>query len=251
MRIVADTHLHVYPSYRLPRLLEAACLNFEHAAAGAEIRALCLTERAGQSVFATLAGGARVPDGWHVHATPDPIALFLRAADGRELLLVAGRQVVAAEKIEVLALGTDEAIPDGLPVHDVLAKIRASNALPVLPWGLGKWWGRRGRLVRTLLEAATPADFAVADTYLLPALAARPSLLCAAARRGFRVLAGTDPLDRPGEESLPGRYGVYAEAAFDTRHPGQSLLRVLRDPAIPLTTVGRRGRVAETLRRMR
>ena len=196
-------------------------------------------------------GGTRTVAGWTFRATPEPTALQARSTDGANVLLLAGRQIITAERLEVLALGTDERWPDGQPIRDVLAQVRAARALPVLPWGLGKWLGSRGTLIQHLVANADPADFALADTYLLPVLTRRPPPLRRAEKRGFRILAGTDPLGRAGEETIAGRYGVLVEGPWNDQAPASSLLHLLRDPAVPLQTIGRRGSLGETLRRMR
>lgn len=248
MRIVFDTHVHLYPFYDLELLLASAHRQLSGIAPAADLRVLCLTERTGQTSFEALAQGRMSAPGWTIGGTADPALLSARATDGRTLSLLAGRQLIAAERIEVLVLGADLRLDDGLPARDILARIREAGAVAVLPWGLGKWLGQRGNLISNLLESAQPGDFALADTYLLPALAPRPGPLRAASARGFRVLAGTDPLPKPGEEKLAGRYGVLAEAEVDPANHGPSLRRVLGDPSVRLQTVGRRGSLPELLR---
>lgn len=250
MRIALDTHVHIYPFYDLHRLLDSAHRNLTRHAPGAERLALCLTERAGHFAFEAMARRDLAPHIWKVEATPDRNILRARTEDGRALYLMAGRQLIAAERIEVLALGADLRLDDGLPARDLLARVREGGALPVLPWGLGKWWGARGKLMQHLVDSSAPGDFALGDTYLLPALAFRPTLLRQAEQRGFRVLAGTDPLGHKGEEELVGHYGVCTDMQLDEQRPGASLLEVLRNPAHPLSVIGRRGSLTETISRM-
>lgn len=250
MRIALDTHVHIYPFYDLHRLLDSAHRNLSRNAPGAERFAICLTERAGHFAFEAMARHDLQPHVWKVAPTPERNVLLARTEDGRALHILAGRQIIAAERIEVLALGADLRIDDGQPARELLARVRDSGALPVLPWGLGKWWGTRGQLVQQLVDESAPGDFALGDTYLLPERAFRPTLLRQAERRGFRVLAGTDPLGHKGEEELVGHYGVRAEAAWDEQSPGTSLQRILCDPALPLTVIGRRGSLTETISRM-
>jgi hypothetical protein len=251
MRIAVDTHVHLYPDHAADRLLGSAHDHLKRIAPDAERFALCLTERAGHTAFADLAAGTRAAPGWTLHATPEPAALLARSSNGAELLLLAGRQIVTTERLEVLALGADERWPDGQPIRDVLNQVHAARALAVLPWGLGKWLGARGALMQRLIANATPGDFALADTYLLPVLTRRPPPLRRAEKRGFRILAGTDPLGRAGEESIAGRYGVLVEGAWNDAQPATSLLRLLGDTTVPLRTIGRRGSLGETIRRMR
>lgn len=251
MRVALDTHIHIYPYYAVDQLLNAAQRQLGQRAPGADSYALCLTERAGHTAYADLAAGTRTAPGWTFHLTAEKNLLRAQPEQGAPLFVLAGRQIITAERLEILALGTDERIPDGQPARAVLDHIRRTRALPVLPWGLGKWLGARGALVQQLVNEAQPGDVALADTYLLPALAPRPSALRQAARRGFRVLAGTDLLDRTGEEILAGRYGVQIEGPWHDDTPATSLLDLLRDPRHPLHTIGRRGSLMDTLKRMR
>jgi hypothetical protein len=251
MRIAIDTHVHLYPFHDVSRVLEVAHRNLSRIAPGADRLVICLTERAGSNRYEALARGELAPRGWKIAATPERALLLATARDGRTVDVLAGRQIIAAERIEVLALGADLWLDDGLPAQEVIARIRDAGAVPVLPWGLGKWWGVRGGVVKNLIAAFRPGDLALGDTYLLPALALRPALLRWGQAHGYRVLAGTDPLAKPGEEDLVGRYGVLADVSMEGELSAQSLIRLLGDPAIPLQTIGRRGSLADTLRRAR
>jgi hypothetical protein len=71
-----------------------------------------------------------------------------------------------------------------------------------------------------------------------------------ARRAGFRVVAGSDPLPFPGEESLIGRYGVLCAGEFDEARPVAGAKRLLTDPAVPLRRAGRRCGPARVLLRL-
>lgn len=251
MRVAADTHVHLYPEHQAQRLLDAGYLHLGSVSSAADVRVLCLTERAGHDAFRDLAEGRRPVGIWKVEPTPEPEMLRAVTRGGQELMILAGRQIVARERIEVLALGRNLRIEDGEPASEILARVRDADAVAVLPWGLGKWTGDRGKLVQRLVEASEPGTLALADTYLLPNAAPRPSLLRWAARRGFRALAGTDPLGRRGEERLVGYYGVQLEGAWNPATPATCMRHLLANTRIPLATIGHRGSLFSTLVRMR
>ena len=75
-----------------------------------------------------------------------------RGYTGQTLYVIAGRQIITRERLEVLALCTAKEFADGEEVETVLDKVRRAGGLPVLPWGAGKWWGTRGRIVTELLR---------------------------------------------------------------------------------------------------
>ena len=165
--LLIDAHVHLHDCFQLDSFFEQAHRNFEQAARehgwGPALGVLMLTESAGVDWFGRLAGmAAGSPAGagtrstsWMIEATPDRSALVARSG-GRRLLLVAGRQVVAREGLEVLLLGTRSSVPDGRPIREVLAEGARLGALRVIPWGAGKWLFGRGRLLNELIAAARP-----------------------------------------------------------------------------------------------
>jgi hypothetical protein len=250
MQIVADTHVHIYPTlYDVGRQLDAAHANLAAAAPRAEARLLCLAERAGQRVFADLCAYAPPPPNWTRAPCNDPDALTLVSAQGA-LTLIAGRQINTAERIEVLALGRDLDLPDGLPLDDTLARVRENDAIPVLPWGFGKWLGRRGRIVRNALDTMSADGLVFADTCLRPAAFPSPAILRSARARGFSILYGTDPLPRPGEELITGRWATRWEADWDASHPAAAWRRIIREKR-PAEPVGCRCGMWDALKRIR
>lgn len=249
MQIVADTHVHLYPFYDLRAQLNAASANLRSAAPAAAVSALCLTERSGQAAFAALRRGELRAEGWTISQTGDADALLAQAGD-TSLHLLAGRQIVTAERIEVLALGQDLDAPDGESLGDTLKRVAQTDAIAVLPWGLGKWLGTRGGLVRDVLDKHGPDDLVLGDTCLRPAWFPAPALLRKARSRGFSILYGTDPLPRPHEENITGQWATLWEADWDASHPAAAWRRIIRDRTSS-TSVGRRCNTFEALKRLR
>lgn len=249
MQIAADTHVHIYPFYDLRVQLDSAIANLRRAAPRADVYALCLTERAGQSAFQALQQGDLRADGWTLSPTQDPDALLARAESG-QLYLFAGHQIVTAERIEVLALGTHVQQADGAPLEATLLSVSEAGAVVALPWGLGKWLGRRGRLVQNVLDTEPTTRLVFADTCLRPAWFPTPALLSKARSRGFSILYGTDPLPRHGEEKITGQWATLWEAAWDPAHPAAAWRHIVRD-RIPGTPAGRRRNTVEALSRLR
>ena len=250
MQIAADTHVHTYPFYDRAAQFDAAHRQLRAAAPGAELLLLCLTERAGQAEFEALRPGAAAAPGWMVEAADAPEVRWVVHADGRRLALLAGRQLITRERLEVLALGGDLRLADGAPLDEVLARVRDGGATPVLPWGLGKWFGARGRLIRNVLDTRAPADVVFADTCLRPSWFPAPALLRTARSRGFPILYGSDPLPRPHEETFTGRWATLWEADGDASHPAAVWRRIIRD-RVPARPAGRRCSMSEAVKRLR
>lgn len=204
--LVVDTHVHLYPCHdRLDGLI-SALQNLEALAPGTA-RAICLTERFDCSVFNELGRESHVGD-FSIHVASEKEALILRSSAGDELLVFAGRQIITAERLEVLALTTLEVIPDGLPIRETIARVRELQGVPVLPWSPGKWFFARGQVIRSLLRELSPGDVLLGDVTLRPKRWMVPGLMREACDRGFRIVAGSDPLPFPGEERRIGKYGV-------------------------------------------
>jgi hypothetical protein len=258
--LLVDAHVHLHDCFAPAEFLEQARRNFErvgqvrdgHGATGV----LMFTESAGVDWFgrlATMAAGSRANPqlalgSWHIEETPDPSAL-LASQGSRRLILVAGRQVVAREGLEVLLLGTRVALPDDRPIREVLAEGERIGALRVIPWGAGKWLFARGRLLSAVLASAESGDgFFLGDGSGRPFFWTRPRHFDEAERRGVRVLPGTDPLPFPREVGRAGSYGFRLEGAVDLTRPAEGIKAALRDPASRLVPFGRLERLAPFVR---
>lgn len=227
--IALDTHVHLYPGADPGRALSAGRDNLAMAALAAgrpaDGAALLLTETVRDDAFGALADGRLVAEGWQVRPAPEDRAALRarRHADGAVLLLVAGRQIVTEEGIEVLALATAERFSDGQPVRAVLAELRARGIPAVLPWGVGKWIGARGRTVAALLAEAGRPGLMLGDNAGRPRGWTRPALFARAAAAGIAVLPGSDPLPLRGAEAGIGRFGCVIEGALDPDRPAADL----------------------------
>lgn len=246
VKIAVDTHVHLYPFYELDLFFESAVAHLT----GSDASAICLMDRAGQSEFTGLREGRRKARDWALEKLDEPGALRARDRRGREIIILAGRQIVTRERIEVLALGREKPLPDGETLGDTLARIREDGGLPILPWGLGKWWGRRGRLVERALLSAAPGSLAVGDTCLRPSFFGESPLHRLARLQGLMVLYGSDPLPRAGEERYVGRLATLLEGEWDPLEPVDSLLGLVARRA-PAAEIGSRCSFAEFIRRAR
>ncbi len=219
MALLIDAHVHVYAHYDTARLL--AAFHARIRAVGATTGVMMLAEREGTDVFADWAAGKNLPD--TVEALPsDPTALVLRQPGAPDIVVVAGRQIACAERVEILALATRQTFHDGTPAAAAMEQTRAAGALPVLAWGVGKWLFGRARIVDGLIQASQGQPLFIADPALRPVFWPTPILMRKARALGHRVLAGSDPLPPETEAT---RVGQYAELAPDSA----------LDPAAPLT----------------
>ncbi len=245
--ILVDTHVHIHRCYETVAFLDSVSRNFRMAAATScpdqPYRAvLCLTEDAGAGEFERLR--VRTDDhadlgGWSFSRTGEPYSLLVSHRRQGELTILAGRQIRCAEGIEVLALGTCRPFEDGISVNAAIDQTLDAGALAVLPWGFGKWTGRRGRLVRTLLEIRTPQEISLGDNSGRLAVWPEPREFALARQYGFRILPGSDPLPFPGEITRAAGYGLAIAGCLGRTEPAHDLIDIFSNLPVRIRPFGR------------
>jgi hypothetical protein len=247
--IVADAHVHFHSCFPVSAFLSAAWEGLCRQAGSEPFRALLLlTESAGDDWFGSLA--ARADDesplaspgepAWEVRRSTESESLQLRGPDDQKLLVVAGRQIVSAEHLEVLAIGTDRGFVDGDPLAEVLSQVDAAGALPVIPWGFGKWLGARGALLARQLESGVSSPFFLGDNGGRPWFWPEPAPFRRAAHKRIAVLPGSDPLPFASEATRAGGHGFRLRAPFEPERPAASLKSALRRADTAIEAFGRR-----------
>lgn len=240
--ILADAHVHIYPCFNISTFLESAQLNFQAAAARSRrsdpwTGILFLTETRQENYFQKLAQNSssgnpnpEILPGWKIFKTQEPCSLYAQSHHAETgIYLIAGHQIVTAENLEVLALATLTPIPEGLPLEVTLQKVIDQGGTPVIPWGFGKWFGHRGKLLKQLLNQKECPPLYLGDNSGRPQFWSWPPLFQQAEHQGIRILPGTDPLPFATESSRPGKYGFALTGELDTTQPAASLQKLLKN----------------------
>lgn len=248
--VLVDAHVHYYSCYPREVFLDGALYNFRKSAAelgqpGSSLGFLLLTEAGKARWFRRWQDDQDRSGSWSFEPTGEAESLTAVRSTGERLFVVAGRQIGTQEGLEVLAIGRDLDILDGLSLIDALGQVRESGALPVLPWGFGKWWGRRGARIEAVLRE--PGELYLGDSGCRPQPGVEPRLFRQARAKGLRLLPGTDPLPFPRQAGRAGSYGFLLQGAPDERRPAADLLRRIRQAGQPRTF----GRRADPLRFLR
>jgi hypothetical protein len=221
---IVDGHVHIYDCFSVPDLLDAAWRNISSLAGAQGLRSfsgvLLLAETAREHVFARLKQEQRAGR-WSIRPTMESDLALVANGPAGSLLLVAGRQLETAEGLEVLALVTPETFPDGWSIQHAVESVERSGAVPVIPWGAGKWLGRRGAVLREVVN--TRADLFLGDNGGRPWFWPGPAWQFA----GRPLLSGTDPLPIPGEEKRVGSAGFILEVALGSEKPASQLRNLL------------------------
>jgi hypothetical protein len=240
-----DAHVHLHDCFQLQTFLDAAAAHARMESVRARVAP------AGVLLFAESSGAHRFRDlrdrfeelgvaGWECRRTQERESVILVRDQGELLIAVAGRQIATAQQLEVLALCGDVEIGDGMPLAATIRQVQAAGALPVIPWGFGKWWFRRQRLVRAAVENAAQPGLFLGDNGGRPQWSRRPALFRLAEKRGIFALPGSDPLPFASEMGKVGRYGFVLDADLDAERPAAAIRRWLLGTARPPQTYGRR-----------
>lgn len=227
---LADCHVHLHDQFEPEAFLDGASRNLAEAARRLAVHpdsvgCLFLTETREQRGFLRLQDG--IGGEWTAETTAEGTSLILRRGSAAVLVVIAGRQVVTRERVEVLLLGTTATVPDGESVDRTLGLAMETAGLVVLPWGFGKWLSARGRIVERLLTSADGSALFVGDTGNRPAALPVPRLLRRARDLGIRVLPGSDPLPLSFHVRRAGRCGVFLECTPDLHGPAGQIRRLL------------------------
>lgn len=242
---LVDAHVHFYDCFDQTRFFEGALANFRAAAQGTGASSdpagcLLFTESAGYNHFHRFReegdGGAGP---WRFRDTGEASSLLAVRNGADRLLLVAGRQIVAREDLEVLALGCPVEIPDRMSLRETLSAVAEQEAVAVIPWGFGKWWFGRGRIMAELLGDADASGIYLGDNSGRPGFLPGPRLFDQARAREILILPGTDPLPFPGEAGQAGSFGFVLPGRLDPSRPTASLLQAVRAQTTQPATYGR------------
>ncbi len=239
--VLVDAHVHYYDCFDPHLFLDAARRNFSQAVSrfeGTHQRSGCLMlcETAPIDPFLSLQQAvATVKGPWTFKLTNERESR-IACRDGKpELLLIAGRQIVTRENLEVLALGTCDKLDAYQPIAETIDRIVQIGAVPVLPWGFGKWWFQRGRWLKQLLRSSgskeqdSKCSLFIGDNGGRNRWVRDRHMFALAESLGIRNLPGSDPLPMASHVRRAGSYGFVLDGELDWTFPASQLKRMLRD----------------------
>ena len=231
-----DGHVHYYPSFDRDGFFDSALANFRRAAGALGSTSeyagwLLFAESAGMNYFRRFrdAAGRAAGDVWTFHQTGEAESLVAQRDAGARLLLIAGRQIITAEGLEVLALCCDAEVGDGQPLASVIGAASRLDAIVVLPWAFGKWWSGRGVLIDRLVRSIHPTRIFLGDNGGRTQLIPRPGPFRVAESRGIGILPGSDPFPLRRDQKRIGGYGFAIDGTIERSGPAAALKRLLRN----------------------
>lgn len=240
MTVVADTHVHLYPCYDLSLAIRRLAGNLGRHVEGQPQRAGFLVERHDCDIYRDLVEKRIVPDERICLSEVEDGCLQVSIDGAEAMYLFAGRQLVTAERVEILALMVTKPIDDGLSATETVSAVLEASGLPVVAWAPGKWFFSRFAVVESLLDSFSPGQLLLGDSTLRPTIWPEPVLMKKARSAGFNVVAGSDPLPFAGEEAYMGQYALALDGSLDESHPVTSARELLALPHDGTTLVGKR-----------
>lgn len=240
--ILVDAHVHIYDCFDLEKFFDAAYFNFKSAAVrmgygNAFSGVLLLAETSKDNWFQYLseyADGRYLPDGktaggWKFYHTDETCSLFVKSKHSQNLFIIAGRQINTSEGLEVLSLISSDFYEDGISIRKVLKECYEKGSLVVLPWGVGKWLGKRGKLISNLILSENSYPVNLGDNSGRPFFWKRPKQFNIAERNSISILPGSDSLPFVSDQMKAGSYGFWVKRVINRQQPAQTIKLIIND----------------------
>lgn len=233
--ILFDSHVHIYDCYSIKRFFSFVQKNFENQSAklGSEkyIGVLFLTETRNEDYFQKLNKNLFESDLNELNLkrvkNNESDSIVYESKNNNYIVIIPGRQIITSEKLEVLSVGSSKYIDYDKSLKQSVDMIELYGALPVLPWGVGKWAGKRKKIIEDFLESNEDLKYFLGDNGGRPVFWSTPGLFKTADKKGILILRGSDPLPLREQEEKVGKFGFYIRANFDLNYPAKEINNLL------------------------
>ncbi len=238
---LVDSHCHLHTIGDLGTVLDHASASFQKAASQHNIApgwygVLAFTDTAKSTSFSHIRvmtssnpDKKLAVDNWTIELTDENCSVRAVSSQGITIFICAGQQIVTAERIELLSLFKATRIADAYPIKDCINQVQEYGGLAVLPWGVGKWIGKRGAIVSQVIKTCKPGTLFLGDNSARPKSWSRVSQFAQAENLGIPILRGTDPLDIKNRTKWGGEFGFIIEGSFIANRPAETLRFLLKD----------------------
>jgi hypothetical protein len=189
-------------------------------------------------IRATAGNKKNLDQNWKVVQTAEKSSLFVITDRDLRLCLIAGQQIQTRERLEVLAVASGQKHSEGQPLEILISEIREAGGLVIVPWGFGKWIGRRGRILKDIMRRSERGRFFLGDNSGRPRIYPEPTLFQYAKRKDIQILPGSDPLPFRNEINRAGSFGIAIQGELSKDYPAEDLKKRLLSPDFAFKTYG-------------
>lgn len=236
--ILIDTHLHIYDCYNIIRFFKEAKKNFSHyhkklKSTEKFVGILFLTESKGLNYFEKLQKNSNdiiqnlEKENFIGKKSDENCSIVFETTDSNNIIIIAGQQIITKEKLEVLSLGTRQKIEYSLSLEETVKRIIDIGAIPILPWGVGKWLGQRNGIVNEFLKKNGETRFFLGDNSGRLSIMKAPTLFNVSGQNKKLVLRGSDPLPIKSQEKKAGSFGFYFVSDIDLFNPFKNVKEII------------------------
>jgi len=234
--LLIDSHVHIHDCFNLEDHLDSVFRNFSNSAFEIDnstrwMGVLLLTEMKGTDYFKTLHNSLsqKILNKLIIVKTEEEESFIVENSTSHKVIVISGRQIVAKSGIELLALGTSKNIKEREDLEKSVLEVIKANAIPVIPWGFGKWVGEKKNIVKNLITTNKDVKFFLGDNSGRLRFWFKPSLFKFGKSHNRFVFPGSDALPIPSEVNKTGSYGFYLKAELNLFKPAEGLKKLLYD----------------------
>jgi hypothetical protein len=229
--LLVDSHVHYHECFDSDEFFSSVFNNFSLKAIDPRVKddwigILCLTEMRNTDFFSKLLNNNILLRKFNIKQTNEKESVIVENELGSKICLISGKQILAKNGIEVLALGSSEEFKENKDLDSTVESIINNNAVAVLPWGVGKWTGKRKKILEEFVEGSNKKYF-LGDNSGRPSFWNGPSLFKSAVKKNNFVLCGSDALPIASEVNKTGSYGFYLNESIDLQRPSYSFKEIL------------------------
>ena len=174
---------------------------------------------------------------WQIRATSESHAVICENKQGDQVCCIIGKQVNTAENIELLLFASKTAY-EKQPLIESVTHALQEDALVIVPWGVGKWLGKRGQLITSMLVDTEIEGYYLGDNGNRPWFWKVVSQFKVAREKQVPLICGSDPLFLPGEVKRVGSYGNIVPTQLNLEYPLQSLMEALEGKTVSMVAYG-------------
>lgn len=247
--LFVDAHVHIYQCFDLNLFFNSAFKNFKNASESRcqeeTLFILFVADWSNERWFRKLkdladckTDGSEQSRTFRVHRTDEPNSLRVSNLESEELFVIAGRKIITAENLEVLALCSQDEIPDGQSLEQTITLINETGVVPVVPWAVGKWLGKRGHVLTEMMVDPQRPYFCLCDNGNRPHFWRWPSHFRLAQSLGIPIISGSDPLHFHSEAGRTGKFGFCIDRQVSGKQLSVELDSFLKDTSLTIQCYG-------------